>query len=351
MRHTIGPGRHTGPPLIYATSTHLAQALLVVAALCVGGGFLPLDPSTPVERWFAAAALLVGLAVLLLRAGERSWLMPTSLVVALLTGGVLIASCVTAEGVVIVSLGPILAAQFAVYAFDRRISRWILPLALLVLTVGMLLAPAPGSVITWLVLTVMTVLSTVLLGTVTQALRWYATTDDLTGALSRGAFLNRVAAELRDARRTGAPVTLVSVDVDDFKVINDTHGHIVGDEVLAGLVLRWREAGGSRDVIGRVGGDEFVLLLPGRDRDDADAWVGHLRALSTTSWSAGSAQALEDDDTASLVGRADAALYVAKSRRRSSGGGSVGRVTGWRGPVAPGAGAAGPGAAGPSLAG
>ncbi len=325
MRHTVGPGRHTDRPLLYATPTHLAGALLVVAALCLGGGFLPLDPSTPVERWFAAAVLLVGLAVLVLRAGDRPWVMPTSLVASLVAGGVLIASCVTAEGVVIVSLGPILAAQFSAYAFDRRISRWILPLALVVLTAGMLLAPAPGSVITWLVLTVMTVLSTVLLGTVTQALRWYATTDDLTGALARGAFLDRVGAELRDSRRTGAPVTLVSVDVDDFKVINDTHGHIVGDEVLAGLVLQWREAGGSRDVIGRVGGDEFVLLMPGRTRADADAWVRDMRGRSTTSWSAGSAQALREDDTASLVGRADAALYEAKSRRRAGGGGSEAR--------------------------
>jgi diguanylate cyclase (GGDEF)-like protein len=91
-----------------------------------------------------------------------------------------------------------------------------------------------------------------------------AATDQLTGCLNRQTFHERLAGALDQAGVTGAPVSLLIVDVDHFKAINDTHGHLAGDEVLAmiGTVLAgtpWTAGAAA----GRIGGDEFAVVLPG----------------------------------------------------------------------------------------
>lgn len=302
-------------PRLYATRGHLACALGLMAVLVVGGGFWPLSDETPVGRWYAVAGLMVALAGLVLVVPTRPWVMPGALAVALLGAGVLIASCRTAEGLVVLSLGVITAAQYAAYAFRTRVAAALVALALGVVTGGMLLAPAPFHVMSWLVVFVMTLASTSLLGYVTHWLRRHASTDDLTGALTRGALLQRLDEQLREAHRTGAALSVVSADVDDFKTVNDTRGHLAGDEVLAGLVATWRAALGSGACIGGVGGDEFVVVLPGRDADAAARWVSGTRARSAAPWSAGIASAAPGDTVRDLLDRADVALYEAKRAR------------------------------------
>lgn len=144
--------------------------------------------------------------------------------------------------------------------------------------------------------------------------------DDLTGALTRGALtrgalLQRLEARLREAHRTGAALSVVSADVDDFTSVNDTRGHLAGDEVLAGLVATWRAALGPGACIGRVGGDEFVVVLPGRDADAAARWVSGTRARTAAPWSAGIASVAPGDTVRDLLDRADVALYEAKRAR------------------------------------
>ena len=87
-----------------------------------------------------------------------------------------------------------------------------------------------------------------------------AARDPLTGVLNRTAF---EAAVMRVASASQQPVTLIMLDIDDFKAVNDKHGHIVGDAVLAALVDRMRQSLRANDLLGRFGGDEFLLLCPG----------------------------------------------------------------------------------------
>jgi diguanylate cyclase (GGDEF)-like protein len=96
----------------------------------------------------------------------------------------------------------------------------------------------------------------------THELEVLAATDHLTGCLNHRAFNARVADEIERALRYGHPLSLVVADVDDFKRVNDTHGHPAGDAALelAGATLRGRSR--RSDVVGRIGGDEFALLLP-----------------------------------------------------------------------------------------
>ncbi|MDB4878753.1 MAG: diguanylate cyclase [Gemmatimonadetes bacterium] len=101
--------------------------------------------------------------------------------------------------------------------------------------------------------------------------------DDLTGALVRRAFVNVTAAVLAERRRTGSPVSLIVVDVDQFKSVNDTFGHLAGDDALRLTVGVIREQLRPGQYVGRYAGDEFIVLLPGLDADGAQGVAERIR--------------------------------------------------------------------------
>lgn len=93
-------------------------------------------------------------------------------------------------------------------------------------------------------------------------LRRIADRDELTGALSRRGFIEKANQEIARCHRHGRPASLVLIDVDHFKTVNDTWGHPAGDKVLRELAATLGGAGRSADALGRIGGEEFALLLP-----------------------------------------------------------------------------------------
>lgn len=152
-----------------------------------------------------------------------------------------------------------------------------------------------------------------------------ATTDPLTGLRNRRFFKDSLAALLEDYARTGQPFSLLILDIDHFKRINDTYGHPVGDLVLSSLAELLRTASGSADIAARFGGEEFVVLMPGADRADVVAAAERYRAgVEAASWeglritiSVGAATVSASDTDESLVNRADQALYASKSGGRN----------------------------------
>jgi diguanylate cyclase (GGDEF)-like protein/PAS domain S-box-containing protein len=153
--------------------------------------------------------------------------------------------------------------------------------------------------------------------------------DALTGLFNRGHFTEALAAELDRAARAGATVGLLIADIDHFKRVNDTHGHLVGDRVLAEIADRLATAVRRYDTLARFGGEEFVVLVP--DVRDLDALVGigeQLRhAVRNHPFSAGGnelaitvslgvALAHAGDSADALIGAADRALYAAKDAGR-----------------------------------
>lgn len=143
-----------------------------------------------------------------------------------------------------------------------------------------------------------------------------AATDPLTGVCNRRGFMERLDSRLRrlTARRGGFCV--VAVDFDDFKRLNDAHGHAAGDAALISTVESWREEMRAGDVVARIGGDEFVLLLPGVDAAGGTAVVQRLQQGSESAWSWGIAEAVPGDTSDELLARADSALYEQKHRKR-----------------------------------
>ena len=111
-----------------------------------------------------------------------------------------------------------------------------------------------------------------------EALRTRATRDFSTGLWNRGAILDIVSRELARAHREGQPVSLGLADIDHFKAINDGFGHAVGDAVLREVSRRLQQAIRSYDSIGRYGGEEFLIVLPGCDPGAVPAVAERLRA-------------------------------------------------------------------------
>ena len=104
-----------------------------------------------------------------------------------------------------------------------------------------------------------------------------ARTDGLTGCAVHRVFHERFEEEIARSLRNGHPLSLMMIDVDSFKVVNDTYGHLVGDHVLAGIGAALRAQSRSFDLVGRLGGDEFAVLMPDTDPTSATALAQRIR--------------------------------------------------------------------------
>lgn len=114
-----------------------------------------------------------------------------------------------------------------------------------------------------------------------EALRDQAMHDRLTGLWNRSAILELLNSELARAARQGASVAVTMADLDSFKQINDTYGHLTGDDVLVGVSKAMRDSVRRYDSVARYGGEEFLIVLPGCDRSNAVAHAERMRAAIT----------------------------------------------------------------------
>jgi diguanylate cyclase (GGDEF)-like protein len=149
-----------------------------------------------------------------------------------------------------------------------------------------------------------------------------AFTDELTGVPNRRHILKLAASALTDPRRHSQPVSFVLLDLDHFKKINDTHGHAGGDAVLRHFCEHTQSHLRSGQAMGRLGGEEFLLLLPGTELADACTALDRVRDTLQAhggigyTFSAGVAQARQGDSVDTVLERADRALYLSKERGR-----------------------------------
>ncbi len=152
-----------------------------------------------------------------------------------------------------------------------------------------------------------------------------ASTDALTGLANRRAAVDALAREVRAAERYGHPVSVVVLDLDHFKAVNDAHGHPAGDAVLVDVAVALSEQARDLDTIARWGGEEFLVIAPGTTHAEAVAMAERLRAvlaarrpggLEVTA-TFGVAQHESADGLEGLLSRADQLLYDAKAAGRN----------------------------------
>lgn len=158
-----------------------------------------------------------------------------------------------------------------------------------------------------------------------EELERISSTDSLTGLATRGVLFRRLADELGRAVRRTLPVSVIMLDVDHFKTINDTEGHLAGDEVLRRLGSRLKDALRAEDLGARYGGEEFAIVLPDTGLDAAIGTGERLRQVLSepcaegkrVTVSLGIAQWTASETVDELLARADAALYKAKRNGRN----------------------------------
>ncbi len=159
----------------------------------------------------------------------------------------------------------------------------------------------------------------------TAQLRWQASHDGLTGCLNHHAFLEQLDTEVLLSRASGRPLGLVTLDLDGFKAVNDTFGHLAGDDLLRSLGAALRHVVRHQDLVGRVGGDEFAIVAVDADAADTLALAERVRAechavgaALDVGVSVGMSLLSQSADAQELRHRADRALYDEKSCRRTS---------------------------------
>jgi diguanylate cyclase (GGDEF)-like protein len=149
-----------------------------------------------------------------------------------------------------------------------------------------------------------------------------STTDFLTGAYNRAKFDKELLKWIGYAKRYNVPLSVILFDIDNFKRVNDLHGHLTGDKVIVQLVGLVKKSIRESDVFARWGGEEFAIILPSTTKANAIVFAERLRldiessefnGLRDITCSFGVVELLLDDDIDSLMGRSDRMLYSAKS--------------------------------------
>jgi diguanylate cyclase (GGDEF)-like protein len=289
---------------------------------CLASALWPMDPDTPVTLEWAFGVVGLGVAGSLAAVGDRLSAAAQHLLLALFSVllGVLAAQSATAAG--IVGLGPVLTCigLYAAHFLSLRAARAHALLAVGAASAGAVAATPGHFLLPWSIGVVAAVILTEAHGRLNGRLRTQALTDPLTGVANRRAWEAEAARSLAHAARTGEPMTIAILDLDGFKEVNDREGHGAGDRLLRQVATQWRSRLRASDLLGRHGGDEFVLCLPGTDAPAAVEVLERLGGGLPIGWSVGTATARAGDSLADLLQRADDQLYRGKRSRRGAAG-------------------------------
>jgi diguanylate cyclase (GGDEF)-like protein len=164
-----------------------------------------------------------------------------------------------------------------------------------------------------------------------EAVQQEADTDSLVPVLNRRAFVREMSRMISFSERYNAPASLVFIDLNNFKQVNDTYGHAAGDAVLEYVAHSLVEHVRESDIVGRIGGDEFAVILAQANEDDArekaeslmhliaDAPLEVMGKEIPVSVSPGAVAFKPGEDAAAALARADEAMYAAKRRRNGDG--------------------------------
>ena len=299
-------------------ATLLAVLYLVSGALCFAGAAWPMDAETPVGLLWGLG--VVGIAGGVALAAHRRPLEPALVHTAVAVMSVLVAVLAwhSATAVGIVGLGPALlaVALYAAHVLPLPAARAHAVFLVVASSAGAAAAEPSGFLQAWVVLIVTVLALAEAQGRLARRLHDAADTDPLTQVANRRAWEIEASRHLSRAVRTGEPLSIALLDLDDFKQVNDREGHGAGDALLRDLATGWTTRLRHADLLGRYGGDEFVLCLPATDGDGAAELLAQLEETHPFRWTAGMATVQPGDTLRSVLARADEDLYQRKAAGR-----------------------------------
>jgi GGDEF domain-containing protein len=295
----------------------LALIMFAGALTSLTAALFPSNPDAPVGLFRVVTGLAFTCSAVLWSYADRipRWFLHVAVAGGTVAIAVLIARAATGVAAVVSATDYIWMGVYVSFFFSRLAAR--LHLALIAITFDVALitnghgVPAEA----FLLMTASIVVASETIGRQSARLRHEAYTDPLTGLLNRKGLGPAAERAFALADRTGLPLTVGLVDLDDFKLVNDRDGHAAGDRLLVQMTRTWREELQPGDIFARLGGDEFLVILVGSNDEEANRFFERLLFISPAPWSAGAVKRNSGEDLSACLARADNTLYESKRSR------------------------------------
>jgi GGDEF domain-containing protein len=305
--------RHGSSPAVRS----LALIIFAGAASSLMVAVFPSSPQAPVELFRLVAGLALVCSALLWGLTDRipRWFLHAVVAGGTLAISALIARAATGVSTVVTATDYIWLGVYVSFFFSRTAARLHLALIAVGFGVALLINSHGVPAEAFVLMTASIVVVSETIGRQSDRLRHEAHTDSLTGLLNRKGLALAAERALTLADRTGIPLTLGLIDLDDFKKVNDRDGHAEGDRLLVSMTETWSEELQPGDIFARLGGDEFLVILVGLSDEEATRFFERLLFLSPAPWSAGVIKRNAGEDLSACLARADNTLYEAKHSR------------------------------------
>lgn len=307
-----------------ATRTKSAAARIVGVILLAAGVYSivhallipPPEGSLPISIAFGSLLVISGAVSIL----ASAWLGEWWVVLVLLVGDVMITVSVliepTAEGQLVTGFFLLIAVVIAAYFLRPRNYALVLGVGIVGYIGALSVNRQMEAFHIGFVVSVLIIGVSLFVAYQSQRIARLVRTDPLTGALNRRGLEEEAPLARAIAARAGRATSVVMIDLDGFKALNDEQGHAMGDHVLENVVRDWSAQLRSGDILARTGGDEFVIVLPGSSVDDARSFATRLRTVNDTAWTCGCAAWEPDQHLASALVEADRLMYRRKHARQ-----------------------------------
>jgi diguanylate cyclase (GGDEF)-like protein len=298
-----------------------ARALALIA---LAGGLsailaavFPANPAAPVGLLTIDAVVLLCGSLVLWRFGDRlpPWSLQLAVAIGIVVISVLIARSATPVGMIVTASDYLWIGVYAAFFFTRAAARAHMTFIAAAFGAALLASPHHVPADAWIFQTASLVVAVEAIARLSDRLRHEAHTDSLTGLLNRKGLAPAAEQAFLLADRTDLPLTIVLIDLDHFKLVNDRDGHAAGDRLLVQMTRTWAAALEPSDIFARLGGDEFLAILVGSSESESTRLLEGLHLTSPAAWSAGVVKRQPGEDLSACLARADNALYEVKRSR------------------------------------